>query len=291
MQSLLRNQERAPTPHAGISADKIKKFGWTMVDVPGVPFLAEKHTLHICATYQRTFIAEQRVLAIAAEWSWLACGSLIVSERDGKFWVIDGQHRAVAAMRRSDIKELPCLVFKLASEEEEARAFYRVNCVRGAVSAYDKLRAQVAYNDQLALDSIALLDREGYKPSQSESAHTIRCIAAFLAVMKSDRGVLLKVWPLIAQLHDGLTIRKKVFQALVYIAKHGSDDVTSPTWRERVLRHGLNTISDAIDRGNMLYSGKTSRISAMATLEVINKGVRAHSRIHIVEHSGADDEE
>lgn len=286
-QTMLRNQERAPTPR-GISVDKAKKFGWTTVDEPGIPFLADKNKLHICTTYQRTFINEQRVLALAAEWSWLACGSLIVSERDGKFWVIDGQHRAIAAMRRSDITELPTLVFRLTSEEEEAKAFYRVNCVRGSVSAYDKLRAQVAYHDPLAVDSIALMEQEGYKPSQSESAHSIRCIAAFLSVMKSDRGVLLKVWPLIAQLHDGLMIRKKVFQALVYIAKNGSDDVTAPAWRERVLRHGLNTISDAIDRGNMLYSGKGARISAIATLEIINKGVRANSRIHIVEHSGDD---
>jgi hypothetical protein len=282
------------TTRNGGSVDKIKKYGWQMVAKPGVPFLAKKGDLKIDTTYQRTMISEPRVLSIAQAWSWVACGSLIVAERaDKTLWVVDGQHRAVAAMRRSDILELPCLVFHSEGPEEEARAFYRANCIRGNVSPYDKLRALLACGDQLARDAVELIQAHGYEPSAGDAQNTIRCIARFMSAIKADRGVLEKVWPLVAELHKeagSLPIRVRVLNALLYIGKFGNDDITAPTWRKRALKQGLVAIAAAIDRACAVYVQAGPRVCAQGALDVINKGVRMDSRIGLNEGTDGDDD-
>lgn len=269
-------KEIAPNPNPkAAGTDKIEKYGWKTLDRPGIPFLAEKSELHIDLTYQRTMISQSRVLQIAQAWSHVACGSLIVAQRtDGRMFVIDGQHRLEAANRRSDIKELPCLVFKCERLEEEAMAFYRANCVRGAVSSYDKLRGLLAGGDALARDSVELMLTQGYKPSKSESEWTIRCIAMFLSFMKTDRGVLIKTWPLVAELHGGRCISELVFGAVIYLSKYGSDDITSREWRAKILKPGFAQIYDSINRARLLYSRGGSKVWAIGALDIINKGTR-----------------
>lgn len=282
-------REQSPGPR-GASIDKAQKMGWTTLDKPGVPFLADKRDLHIDSTYQRTMVVESRVLQIAHAWSWVACGSLVVAERDKVLWVIDGQHRASAAMRRSDITELPCLVFKSESVEEEALAFFRANCGRGNVTPFDKLRALLAARDQLAIDAVTLMEAAGYRPAAAESENSVRCVAMFLGYMRSDRGTLQKLWPLIAELHGGLCIKARVLSAFMYLGKFGTDDISSQVWRDRVVKQGLGKISDSIDRVCSLYQRGGSKLYAIGALEVINRGVRGAHRLQINESGAPDDD-
>jgi hypothetical protein len=283
------SSETVLMPNGG-QVDMTQKMGWATVDQSGVPYLANKKELHIDSTYQRTMISETRVAAITQSWSWVACGSVIISERPDKtLWVIDGQHRVAAAQRRSDIKELPCLVFKCSTPEEEALAFYRANCVRGNVTPYDKLRAMVAASDQLSIDVVHLMESEGYEPSTGDGANTVRCVSAFVSAMKLHRGALLRVWPLIAKLHDGLSIKKTVFSALLYIARFGTDDITKPEWQARVLKHGLHELEAGIAMLSRVKSIGGAKVQAWAALDVINKGVVRSKRIELVESSSPDE--
>jgi uncharacterized protein DUF6551 len=274
----------------GNDLDKKDKYKWVTVDESGVLYEASKQELKIDDTYQRSMCSESRIASIAQAWSWLACGTIIVAEREDKtLWVIDGQHRVLAAMRRSDIQDLPCLVFKSDSPESEARAFFRANCIRGNVSPYDKLRALLVSKDQTAIDAVDLMNAQGYRPSTGDHPHCLRCISAFLTAMKTSRHVLERVWPMIAKLHDGLAIRKTVFAAFIYLGKYGSEDIASEEWQRRVLKAGLHNIANGIDRACSAYVKGGTKVYAQAVLEIINKGVRTH-RMQINE-SPDDDED
>jgi len=288
MQAL--QSETMPAPRGRGTMDKTEKMGWATVDQPGVPWLAKKQDLHIDSNYQRTMVSESRIAAITQQWSWVACGSIIIAERDGTFWVIDGQHRVLAAMRRSDIQELPCIVFKSLGVEDEALAFYRANSVRGNVTPFDKLRALLAAGDRLAIDVVTIMDEQGYKPSNVHGgAYTVSCVAAFVSAVKVNRGALKKVWPLVAKLHNGLQIKKSVLDALIYIAKFGTDDITSPQWEKRVLKRGLHEINNAIDRAHSLYQRGGTKIFAAATVEVLNKGLPQSARMGLDETAPDED--
>jgi hypothetical protein len=91
--------------------DKVARYGWTVTDEPGVLRMLHKDHLLVPAEYQRD-ANEDKVRKIASEWSWLSFGAVIVGHRGGKYYTIDGQHRVLAAKRRSDVGEVPCVVFK-----------------------------------------------------------------------------------------------------------------------------------------------------------------------------------
>lgn len=255
---------------------KIKVYKWETPDKPGVPYLLDKTTLQIDASYQRV-LSEHRVLALAQSWSWLGCGSLLVAERSpGEFFVFDGQHRLEAANRRSDVFELPCLVFKLDDISEEAKAFFRANCVRGNVTVFDKLRALLVANDQVAIDAVALMKQQGYEPSQRGEDHGVRCLGGFLMYFKRERDLFTKTWPLIAELHDGRPIMDKPLAAIMYIAKYGEPSITSPDGRDRLLNVGYDAIMGGINRVAAAFSRGGAKVFAQGVIELLNKGRRLH---------------
>lgn len=73
--------------------------------------------------YQRDILTIKQLIK---EWNDDKCQFLLVSERDGRFYVIDGQHRMEAAKAKG-IKELPCMILTGLTKEEEARMFATQN--------------------------------------------------------------------------------------------------------------------------------------------------------------------
>jgi hypothetical protein len=96
--------------HSRGGQSKVDRYGWKLIDRPGVYENIDKKRLGIDESYQRPEIVS-KIREMSANWSWMACGVILVARRGKRFYVYDGQQRTAAAMRRSDIKTLPCLVF------------------------------------------------------------------------------------------------------------------------------------------------------------------------------------
>lgn len=106
--------------------------------------------LEVDETYQRSIDnneSQALIVHIALNWHWGRAQLLNVSRRDGKLFVVDGQHRLQAAKLRGDIQQLPCLVEEFASVAEEAALFDDLNGKRRPVSALDKFRAALVAGD------------------------------------------------------------------------------------------------------------------------------------------------
>ena len=96
--------------------------------------------------YQREINAE-KLRAIIAEWDFVKeCGFLEVSYRDGKFYVIDGQHRYMAA-KYLGVEELPCIIFTGLTQRDEALRFARQNRNAKKPSIYDEFKANICNGD------------------------------------------------------------------------------------------------------------------------------------------------
>lgn len=119
--------------------------------------------LLVDATYQReleTRTSKKLIAEIAEEWDWTLCLPLVVSRRpDQSFYVVDGQHRHAAALKRGDIQVLPCVIFAAGSVELEAQTFVRLNKKRRPISKLDEFRAAIASGDPEATQiSLALAE-------------------------------------------------------------------------------------------------------------------------------------
>lgn len=93
---------------------------------------------------------------IAAQWNWDLCQPLVVARRgrgaggEPGLFVIDGQHRLLAARLRGDIPQLPAVIVEYASAAEEAANFVSLNQQRRPLNKLDVFRAALASGDELA---------------------------------------------------------------------------------------------------------------------------------------------
>jgi hypothetical protein len=132
-------------------------------------------------SYQRltTVPASMRIVErIAQEWDWRLCSPLTVSHRteceDPGYYVIDGQHRLLAAEWRGDIEALPCLVSTFDGVEDEARCFVSINTVRRMPSRLDKLHAECASGEAGAVALREVIEDAGLKLARTPGWQTWR---------------------------------------------------------------------------------------------------------------------
>lgn len=106
------------------------------------------HDLHSDGTYQRP-VSPWRVRSIVFNYQPVLFQPLIIGQRGKKFYIIDGQHRAAAAKLLGFIM-VPCMVYETKSAAEEARVFLWLNDKRRILSAPQKFRARIAFNEKKA---------------------------------------------------------------------------------------------------------------------------------------------
>lgn len=259
--------------------DKVARYGWTVTDKPGVMMEINKRELVVDADYQRHVAGKDgKVLRIAAEWSWVACGAIIVGMRYGTAYVIDGQHRVLAAMKRSDITKLPCIVFETLDKKEEAGAFLRANRNRKPMTTIQAFNALVTSGDQHAVKAATLIEATGRAMERKSSPTTFSAPGAVMQCIKENEGAINRVWPLIIDACDGYRITNEIILGLFYIESRldGRESLSTQPWRGKVLRLGASGLTHAIDRARAFYTKGGARIYAAGIVEAINKGAKTN---------------
>lgn len=116
-----------------VMANSYTLWGKKIADIP-VDLLELDHS------YQRVETGNAK--NIADNWDDNACEFLLVSYRNGKFYVIDGQHRMIAAKIKG-IESLPCVILVGLSKSEEARRFSVQGMGRRKLTPNDTFKANI----------------------------------------------------------------------------------------------------------------------------------------------------
>lgn len=129
--------------------------------------------LDVDYSYQRVRTAH--VNKIYDKWDPNQCDYLIVSYRDDKFYIIDGQHRYYAALARG-VKDLPCIIRTGLTMEDEARIFVEMNTSRKPLNPFDTFKANIANGNEnipeVKVDMIIkrVCDKHGIKVRQVKTS-------------------------------------------------------------------------------------------------------------------------
>jgi len=270
-------QERNQEVHSVGNKDKIERYDWKLLDQPGELRWLNKKVLRVDEQYQRK-ATEPKVKELARAWSWLACGALLVAEREGVYFVFDGQHRALAALRRSDIDKLPCVVFRTAGSKEEAEAFLRANKNRKPLNGLAKFRAATTAEHPAALLVDKLITSVGRTASETSSGTTVRCLALMMGHAERQPEVLQRAWPLVATVCMGKPVHERILDGLLYIENHlpEGQSVVDKEWQKRALRVGYDGLLGAANRFAAAYSKGGAKVWALGMVEAMNKGCRIH---------------
>lgn len=115
-------------------------------------------SLSIDRSYQRPI--SQKMERMGKNWNQDLAQIITVSVRDdGSFWIVDGQHRVGAALIAGQT-HLEADIREGLTIEEEAKLFDELNNTRSHVTALDRFKARLVYNDPEALDIKSIVENE-----------------------------------------------------------------------------------------------------------------------------------
>lgn len=101
-----------------------------------------------------------RIKEIHNNLDWDIFGVITVSYRDGKFYVVDGQHRVEAA--RGITETLPCQVWHDLTYKQECEKFSKLNTLRKSLNAAQKFFADVEMGDEDAVAVVRIAKKFGF---------------------------------------------------------------------------------------------------------------------------------
>ncbi len=273
-------EDRVPSFGRSDTVDKVNRYGWDLRDEPGELVLIPKEQLVVDHEYQRP-ANEVKILALASSWSWLACGVIIVANRRGKkpggqLFIVDGQHRVRAAMKRSDIQTLPCLVFHTKSAEVEAAGFLAANTLRKPLDGISRFRALLTVGDPGAIAAERFARSAGRSIALQSGPTSLACVSALMSINRDEPEALARIWPLVAAVCMGQPFHERILRGLVYLETHmpEGESLTALKWTERVTRIGYDSLLDGANKAAVFYSRGGAKTWAKGMQQVINHGLR-----------------
>jgi len=256
----------------GGGMSKVDRYKWTMKNTKGTFLEIPKNMLLVDASYQRSIRQDGNIAKMTSDWNWISCGTLTVADRNGVFYVIDGQHRKLAADRRSDIKDLPCMVFASTDHKCEAEAFVDVNQHRASVKRVDQFRASVVCDDVDAIYLNETIKNAGMSVSSSGSKGVIGCIGALAEMVKQDRSEFDLVFPLLRAMHSETEIYAVVAKGVWGVAmemKASGKHITSEPTNSKLIRIGGKAVRSEIQRLSIECGKSGNTVFKMAVLKCL----------------------
>lgn len=259
-----------------------KRYNLTVVDQPGEFKMINKHKLMIDRSYQRN-ASKGRVKLINKDWSWLACGVIIVASREEGLFVVDGQHRVLAALSRADIEMLPCMIFKVDEIKEEAKGFLTAQVGRKSLTSYDKFAAQIIAGDENAIFVKQLLDKYDLvsgNTSSTSDGKTVKCLYCMMQWASYNKSVFEQVWPLIVEVCKGNIIKDRIVSGFAYLANHADGEgILTPYWKQKIISIPYQKYVEGIRKAMGYYGSGGERTHATGIIDVINHGRRTKIKL------------
>lgn len=142
-----------------------------------------------CASYQRP-VSMGHAREIVKRFDETLFGFPLLSNRDGKWFVIDGQHRVNAALALN-LKEIECQVVRNLTKEQEAELFLQANVQKRRLSGVDRTFAAIESGSETEKAMRDTFVKHGYefvrgKRGRKPGTLTVRPGNAITVSYKSD---------------------------------------------------------------------------------------------------------
>lgn len=134
--------------------------------------------------YQRPL--QSHVRKIARDWNDDKCDPLMVNYRNnGRFYVIDGQHRLEAARMRG-IETLVCVCFVGLTLKEEADIFTEQNEGTKKLTPYDTYKANLCRGEEIDTKIHKICEKYGVKVIKSTQPRTLGSVTMARQIIKNN---------------------------------------------------------------------------------------------------------
>lgn len=203
-------------------------------------------------------------------------GQPAVSWREGKYFIIDGQHR-IAALKAWlgegwEIQKIECRVYQGLSESEEADMFDRLNNAL-LVSAFDRFRIRVEAGRDEESEIAKVLKQENLVISRDEVPGAVSAVGTLVRVYeRSDADVLGKTLRIIRDAFGDAGFRSGVIDGIGHLCQRydGALDEKIAIERLSLTRGGVNGLLNKATVLHKQTGNSRAQCVAAAAVEVIN---------------------
>ena len=254
--------------------DKVKRYKWKLLEGEGELAWLDVNEINIDREYQRS-LKEKKCIEISKFFSWPAFGVLRIAERHGKYYAFDGSHRLDGAKRRGDIKLVPCIIFKSEGQKEESGHFLLSNTGRKPVTANEKYKALITYEDKYALFVRDLLKRYGVKLKTTSGGNvkSIKTITRLLRYAKEDAIRTEKVIRIASLLCEKHFIHEKLLIGIFCLDRKLPEGVNERL-EKRLLNIGPERLMESIRKACAFFGSTGDKVITDGMLMEINKNLR-----------------
>lgn len=252
---------------------KVQRYGWEKRGEKGELAWVNKKTLSIDPSYQRN-AKSTKVLKIAADWSWVGCGVIVVSRRNGLLYVVDGQHRVLAALKRDDITHLPAIIFNHKEASKEAEGFIDLNVNRKPLDFVYKYRALLVAGDQNARMVEDMLQKYGVSIVNGRAKKSTNSGARLIKSMASNPEKTTRVFGMACEICQDEYISDVLLAGLWVLDSKIKGGLSDEKLRKRLVSVGRESLEMAAKRAAAFYTKGGDAVWADGMLQEINKNLR-----------------
>lgn len=255
------------------NGNKIERYGWTTKDDRGELAWVDKNALSVDDSYQRPS-SNAKILNLASEWSWVGCGVIVVSRRDGKMFVVDGQHRVMAALKRSDITHLPAIIFNHSNVTEEAEGFINLNVNRNSLKTIQKFKALVKAKNPAAIAVSELLNKYNITLSKNIAPYSTNSAARLMKTIEKQPEKTYRVFGMACELCNGDYVSETIIAGLWILDTKIKDGLNCPRLRKRLFDIGKDRLYTGAKRAAAFFSKGGENIWADGMLQELNRNLK-----------------
>ncbi len=258
-------------------ASKEQHYKWKDPGAPGVFRWLHKTDLKLDLSYQREKVSKDKVLEIAANWSWPEFGAISIGWRPqtGEYFIVDGGHRWRASQYRASIVKLPCMVFESEGPKEEAELFIDAGKKRSNITAYQLFHAAVTAEDPNALATQQLLANYEMEATQDlPSKYKLNAISTLRKQVSRDPDRAEKVLSIALQMCEEnefitASLLRGLFAASLKVKS--VDILTDRQCFRKLDGAGLAGVEMAMKREKALQGRGGETVEAKAIIDILNK--------------------
>lgn len=254
--------------------------------------------LFVDATYQRAMASgksRRLVRKIVDEFCWSRFTPITVTPLDwerGRFAVVDGQHRAAAAILHPMVTEVPAWVVDAPDVRAQAATFVGINADRNGMTVMQLFKAQIAAGDSAAVQVETLCARAGITiafhlsngsrelpPRTTMAVSTIRKLIA-----KHGEGTVLLALSTLAEAYRDAPnqLRGQIIQAMVTLFVEHGERIDRERLVAAIAQKDCEDLLDAARQVKRLEGGTTDAGMVRALMAAYDNGLTPGKRLRPV---------
>lgn len=218
---------------------------------------------------------QARVDHIVADFDLERIGTPTVNERDGSFYIIDGQHR-IEALRQIGWgdQQVQCWTYVGMSESEEAEAFLKLNDTL-TVDGFSKFKVAVhaGREDECEIDRV--VRAQGLVVSRDKVPGAVMAVGTLRRVYgRSDAKTLGRTLRIVRDAYGDGGLEAAVIDGIGYLCARYNGELDEKVAVERLsnANGGVNGLLNKAEHLRRTVGGAKGQCVAAAAVEILNSG-------------------